>query len=84
MIGIKLSPLLAAILGLGFNYAAYETENYRAGILSIPQSQRDAAAALGMTTRQSLQHVIVPQAVRLVIPPITNDFISLLKDSSHL
>jgi polar amino acid transport system substrate-binding protein len=81
-LGIKLSPFLAAFAGLGLNYAAYEAENYRAGILSIPHSQMEAALALGMTRWQALRHVIVPQAMRLIIPPVTNDFISLFKDSS--
>lgn len=81
-IGIKLSPFMAAFTGLGLNYAAYEAENYRAGILSIPHSQMEAALALGMTRWQALRHVIVPQAMRLIIPPVTNDFISLFKDSS--
>ncbi|MCM0606155.1 MAG: ABC transporter permease subunit [Xanthomonadaceae bacterium] len=81
-IGIKLSPFIAAVIGLGFNYAAYEAENYRAGILSVPRGQMEAARALGMTEAQALRHVILPQALRLVIPPVTNDFISLLKDSS--
>ena len=81
-VGLRLSPMLAAILGLGLNYSAYEAENYRAGIQSIPRTQMEAALALGMTRMQALRHVIVPQAMRLVIPPVTNDFISLLKDSS--
>jgi len=81
-IGIKLSPLLAAIVGLGLNYAAYEAENYRAGIQSIPRGQMEAALSLGMTQTQALRHVIVPQAMRIVIPPVTNDFIALFKDSS--
>jgi len=81
-IGIKLSPFMAAFAGLGLNYAAYEAENYRAGILSIPHSQMEAALALGMSRWQALRHVIVPQAMRLIIPPVTNDFISLFKDSS--
>jgi polar amino acid transport system substrate-binding protein len=81
-VGLRLSPMLAAILGLGLNYSAYEAENYRAGIQSIPRTQMEAALALGMTRLQALRHVIVPQAMRLVIPPVTNDFISLLKDSS--
>lgn len=81
-IGIKLSPFLAAIIGLGMNYAAYEAENYRAGLLSVPRGQMEAAISLGMSRRQSLRFIIIPQAIRLVIPPITNDFISLLKDSS--
>jgi polar amino acid transport system substrate-binding protein len=81
-IGIKFSPLVAAVVGLGCNYAAYEAENYRAGIQSIPRGQMEAALSLGMTRLQALRHVIVPQAMRLVIPPVTNDFISLFKDSS--
>jgi polar amino acid transport system substrate-binding protein len=81
-IGIRLTPLLAAVTGLGLNYAAYEAENYRAGIQSIPRPQSEAALSLGMTQWQALRHVIVPQAVRLVIPPVTNDFIALFKDSS--
>ncbi len=81
-IGIRFSPMVAAVLGLGLNYSAYEAENYRAGIQSIPRTQMEAALALGMTRLQALRHVIVPQAMRLVIPPVTNDFIALLKDSS--
>jgi polar amino acid transport system substrate-binding protein len=81
-LGIRLSPMLAAICGLGLNYSAYEAENYRAGIQSISRTQMEAALALGMTRWQALRHVIVPQAMRLVIPPVTNDFIALFKDSS--
>lgn len=81
-LGIKLSPFIAGILGLGLNYAAYEAENYRAGLLAIPRGQMEAARALGMTHRQGLFHVVIPQSFRLVLPPVTNDFISLLKDSS--
>jgi polar amino acid transport system substrate-binding protein len=81
-IGIKLTPFLAGMLGLGLNYAAYEAENYRAGLLAIPKGQMEAARALGMTHRQGLRFVVIPQAFRLVLPPVTNDFISLLKDSS--
>ncbi|HEU0185201.1 MAG TPA: ABC transporter substrate-binding protein/permease [Blastocatellia bacterium] len=81
-VGLRLSPLLAAVVGLGLNYGAYEAENYRAGIEAIPRGQMEAALSLGMTRAQSLRHVIVPQAMRLVIPPVTNDFIALFKDSS--
>lgn len=81
-IGIKFSPFVAAVLGLGLNYAAYEAENYRAGIQGIPKSQVEAATALGFTRRHTLRYVVLPQAMRIVLPPITNDFISLLKDSS--
>lgn len=81
-LGIKLSPFVAAVFGLGMNYAAYESENYRAGLSGVPLAQSEAGAALGMTKRETLYHIILPQAIRIVIPPITNDFISLLKDSS--
>ncbi len=81
-IGIKLSAFIAAILGLGMNYAAYEAENYRAGIQAIPRGQMEAALSLGMTRMQAVRHVVLPQAMRIVIPPISNDFIALFKDSS--
>jgi His/Glu/Gln/Arg/opine family amino acid ABC transporter permease subunit len=75
-------PWFAAIVGLAINYSAYEAEIYRAGLLAIPSGQLEAALALGMTRIQALRHVIVPQAVRMVIPPVTNDFIALFKDTS--
>jgi len=81
-IGIKFNPFFAGILGLGLNYAASEAENYRAGIQAIPRGQMEAALALGMNRWQALRHVILPQALRLVIPPVTNDFIAMFKDSS--
>jgi len=64
------------------NYAASEAENYRAGIQSIPHGQTEAALALGMNRWQALRHVVLPQALRVVIPPVTNDFIAMFKDSS--
>jgi len=81
-IGIRLNAFCAAILGLGLNYAASEAENYRAGIQSIPRGQTEAALALGMNRWQTLQHIVLPQALRVVIPPVTNDFIAMFKDSS--
>lgn len=81
-IGIRFPAFQAAILGLGLNYAASEAENYRAGIQAIPGGQMEAALALGMTRGQALRHIILPQALRLVIPPVTNDFIAMFKDSS--
>lgn len=80
--GLRFDPFIAAVIGLGFNYGANEAENYRAGILSIPKSQMDASQALGMSWWQSFRYIIFPQAIRVVIPPVTNDFIALLKDSS--
>lgn len=81
-IGIKFSPFIAGVVGLGMNYAAYEAENYRAGFTSVPNTQMEAALALAMTRWQAIRHIIAPQAFRVVLPPVTNDFISLLKDSS--
>jgi polar amino acid transport system substrate-binding protein len=81
-LGLQIPPFFAAVIGLGLNYGASEAENYRAGILSIHRSQMDAAFALGLSRWQSLRYVILPQAMRVVLPPVTNDFIALLKDSS--
>ena len=81
-IGITLSAFVAAVLGLGMNYAAYEAEIYRAGIQSIPKGQTEAALSLGMSKRLALKRIILPQALRIAIPPMTNDFIALFKDSS--
>jgi polar amino acid transport system substrate-binding protein len=81
-IGIKLAPFVAGVLALGLNYAAYEAENYRAGLQAVPHGQSEAAIALNMTQTQLLRYVVVPQAFRIVVPVMTNDFISLLKDSS--
>lgn len=80
--GIRLNPFLAGIVGLGLNYAASEAENYRAGIQCIPRGQTEAALALGMSQWQTLRRVVLPQAFRVVIPPVTNDFIAMFKDSS--
>lgn len=82
LLGINLSPFWAGVIGLGMNYAAYEAENYRAGLLAVPIGQMEAALALGMSRTTALRRIIAPQAIRLVIPPVTNDFISLFKDTS--
>ena len=81
-IGLALPALVAAVAGLALNYSAYESEIYRAGLKAVPLGQFEAALSLGMTKWQALRHVIVPQAVRLVMPPVTNDFIALFKDTS--
>jgi polar amino acid transport system substrate-binding protein len=80
--GVTLDPFVAGALALGLNYAAAEAENYRAGLESVPVGQLEASWSLGLSTGQALRHVIGPQAVRVAIPPATNDFIALLKDSS--
>lgn len=79
---VCLSPFVSGVLALGINYSAYESEIYRAGLLTVPTGQMEAARALGMTHTQALLHVVFPQAIRTVIPPVTNDFIMLLQDSS--
>jgi polar amino acid transport system substrate-binding protein len=79
---VSLGPWTAAVLGLGLNYAAYEAEIYRGAIQSVPIAQWESALALGLTRRAALRHVILPQALRNAMPGVTNDFISLLKDSS--
>jgi len=81
-IGISLNPLSAAIIGLGMNYAAYEAELYRGGINSVSKGQTEAALSLGMTQGLALRRIILPQAFRVALPGITNDFIALFKDSS--
>lgn len=79
---LRLGAMSAAIAGLGLNYAAYEAEVYRGAMLAIPRGQVEAATALGLGPWQTLRHVMLPQAVRTALPAVTNDFVSLLKDSS--
>jgi polar amino acid transport system permease protein len=76
------NPIAMAILGLVFCYGAYMSEIYRAGIQSIPKGQMEAARSLGMSYFQAMRHIILPQAIRVVLPPMGNEFIALLKDSS--
>jgi polar amino acid transport system substrate-binding protein len=79
---IRLPAFLAALLGLGLNYAAYESEIYRGSLEAVPRGQLEAARTLGLTEAQVLRLVRGPQAFRLALPPMTNDFVALLKDSS--
>jgi polar amino acid transport system substrate-binding protein len=81
-IHLRLGPLQAAILGFGLNYAAYEAEIYRAGISAIPGAQWEAAASLGMSSPLTFRRIILPQAVRNILPPMTNDLVALFKDTS--
>jgi polar amino acid transport system substrate-binding protein len=81
-IGITLSPLVAAIIGLGMNYAAYEAEVYRAGMEAVPRGQMEAALSLGMSRPLALRRIVFPQAFKISLPAVTNDFIALFKDSS--
>lgn len=79
---VKLPAFLAAVIGLGLNYAAYESEIYRAALEAIPRVQLEAARTLGLSEAQILRLVRGPQALRLALAPMTNDFVALLKDSS--
>jgi polar amino acid transport system substrate-binding protein len=81
-LGIQIDAFVAGVVGLGLNYAAAEAENWRAGIQAVPKGQSEASLALGMSRAQILRHVILPQSLRVTIPPVTNDFIALFKDSS--
>ncbi len=81
-IGIRLDPLPAAIVGFGINGGAYLTEVFRAGIESVHQGQMEAAQMLGMTRLAALRIVILPQAMRVVLPPLGNFAIGLLKDTA--
>ncbi len=76
------NAVFTAIAGLVFCYGAYMTEIYRAGIQSISKGQMEAARSLGMTYFQAMRYIILPQAIRVVLPPVSNEFIMLLKDSS--
>lgn len=82
LMNLKLQPLTAAVVGLTFAYGAYMTEIFRAGIQSIPRGQMEAARSLGMNYLQSMRYIILPQAVRVILPPMSNEFVTLLKDTS--
>jgi polar amino acid transport system permease protein len=81
-LGILLKAEVAGILALGVNYGAYMTEIFRAGIQAIGKGQHEAAQALGMSRSQTFVRIVLPQAFRIVIPPIGNEFIAMMKDSS--
>jgi His/Glu/Gln/Arg/opine family amino acid ABC transporter permease subunit len=81
-LGLQLSAWVASIISLSINYGAYESEIYRAGLQAIPIGQMEAALTIGMTKGQALRRIIVPQALRITIPPTVNDFIALFKDTS--
>jgi polar amino acid transport system permease protein len=74
--------IVLGIFALAFNYGAYMTEIFRAGIQAIPRGQIDAAQALGMTDRLTMRRVVLPQAIRIVTPAIGNEFIAMIKDSA--
>jgi len=82
-LGVSLTALQAAIIGLGVAYSAYQAENFRAGIEAIDKGQIEAAQAIGMSWWLTMRRVILPQAVRIVLPPYGNVMIMMLKDSSQ-
>ncbi len=79
---LKLDAFLVGVVGFGLNYGAYESEIYRAGIASIPVGQWEAAASLGMSPLRIFFRIILPQAVKVILPPMTNDLVALFKDTS--
>ncbi|CAN5592058.1 N/A [soil metagenome] len=81
-LGIVIPALEAGIIALSFNYGAYLTEIFRAGIQAVPRGQREAAEALGMRESLIMRRIVLPQAVRIVIPAIGNDFVAMIKDSA--
>ncbi|WP_036841956.1 amino acid ABC transporter permease [Pontibacillus marinus] len=81
-VGINLDPLTAGIIGFSLNTGAYASEIIRAAILSIPKGQWESSYSIGMSYVQSLRRIILPQATRVSIPPLSNSFISLVKDTS--
>lgn len=81
-IGVKFNAFEAAVIGLGFNVGAYVAEIFRAGILAVDVGQREACYAIGMTRMKAMRYVVLPQAVRMVLPPLATTGISLLKDTS--
>jgi len=82
LFGLNLSEMEAAVIGLGCSYAAYIAEIFRSGIQAIPVGQREAGRTLGLARWQVMVYVVLPQAVRIIIPPMGNTVISMLKDSS--
>lgn len=82
MIGVRLPDIAAALLAFTLNYAAYFAEIFRSGIQSIPKGQYEAAKTLGMTYPTTMRRIILPQVIRIVLPPVSNETINLVKDTS--
>src|ERR1700761_8536280 len=80
--GIVLTPFVSGVLGLPINYTAYMAEVFRAGIQAIPKGQWEAGASVGMSRRLMLRRIILPQAIRIIVPSIGNFFVSIFKDSA--
>ena len=84
LVPLAFSAFFYGIIGLSFNYGAYLTEVFRSGIESVDKGQAEAALSLGMSSRQTMRHVVLPQAIRITIPPFTNYFITLVQDTALL
>ena len=82
MVGIRLPDIAAALLAFSLNYAAYFAEIFRAGIQAVPKGQYEAAKALGMSYAATMRHIVLPQVIRIVLPPVSNETINLVKDTS--
>ena len=82
MVGVRLPDIAAALLAFTLNYAAYFAEIFRAGIQSVPRGQYEAARTLGMSYPQTMRRIILPQVFRMVLPPVSNETINLVKDTS--
>ena len=82
MIGIRLPDIAAVLLAFTLNYAAYFAEIFRAGIQAVPKGQYEAAKTLGMSYPQTMRRIILPQVIRIVLPPVSNETINLVKDTS--
>jgi His/Glu/Gln/Arg/opine family amino acid ABC transporter permease subunit len=83
-LGINLPAIVAGIVALSVNSGAYVSEIFRAGIESIDKGQTEAARSLGMSYMQAMRYVVIPQTIKRVLPPLTNEFVALIKDSSLL
>lgn len=81
---ISLAPVFFGMIGLGVNYGAYMAEIIRAGVLSVEHGQTEAALSLGLSRSQTTRFIVLPQALRIMIPPLTNNFITLVQDTSFL
>jgi His/Glu/Gln/Arg/opine family amino acid ABC transporter permease subunit len=84
LVPLAFNAFFYGILGLSFNYGAYLTEVFRSGIESVDKGQAEAALSLGMNSRQTMRHIVLPQAIRITIPPFTNYFITLVQDTALL
>jgi polar amino acid transport system permease protein len=84
LVPVAFSAYFYGVIGLSFNYGAYLTEVFRAGIQSVDKGQAEAALSLGLNPRQVMRHIILPQAIRITLPPFTNYFITLIQDSALL